>query len=198
MNPATRTTTPRSWASSSHGETFASWSSAVTTISSPSLRVRAECARQQEVERGHARAEGGLVGRAAEERPGLLVREVDQLDGADARLVRRADVRVVLAQVARDRVDHLVGALRPAGPVEEGEAPVERREARANGSRCRASLRSPDFLAVDDPVVPGLRGERVAHEAAGLRPAEELRRALSGSGAGASCTSNVASISTNA
>ena len=59
-------------------------------------------------------------------RPAVDVRALDQLDRAHARLVRRADVRVVLAQVARDRVDHLVGALRAAGPVEEREPAVER------------------------------------------------------------------------
>ncbi len=40
MSPPTWITRPRSCASSSQGETFASWSSAVTTISSPSRRVR--------------------------------------------------------------------------------------------------------------------------------------------------------------
>jgi hypothetical protein len=89
-----------------------------------------ERAAQEEVERGHARTERNLFGRAAEEARCLLVSEVDELDRPDARLVRGADVRVVLAQVARDRVDDLVRALRPSRPVEEGETPVECREAR--------------------------------------------------------------------
>ena len=56
----------------------------------------------------------------------------DQRLGRAARPVRAADVRVRLAQVARDRVDHLVRHLRPAGAVEEGERRVERREAAAH------------------------------------------------------------------
>ena len=58
-----------------------------------------------------------------------LVGAVDEPVRPAARLVRRADVGVVLAQVARDGVDDLVRALRPARPVEEREAPVERGEA---------------------------------------------------------------------
>ena len=94
----------------------------------------AERAREQEVERGHALAEGDLVGMAGEEAAGGGAGALDQLDGADAGLVRRADVRVVLAQVARDRVDHLVRALRPARPVEEGEPAVECGIAGADGA----------------------------------------------------------------
>ena len=92
-----------------------------------------EGAAQQEVERGHALPERGLSGRAAEERRGLLVRQLDELGRPPARLVRRADVRVVLAQVARDRVDDLVGALRSSRAVEERESAVERGETRADG-----------------------------------------------------------------
>ena len=66
------------------------------------------------------------LGRAAEERRGLLVRDVDELHRSDARLVGRADVGVVLAQVARDRVDDLVGALCASRPVEEREPAIER------------------------------------------------------------------------
>ena len=88
-----------------------------------------ERAAEQEVERGHALPERGLVGRAAEETTRGFVGEVDELDRPDARLVGRPDVRVVLAEVARDRVDDLVGALGPARAVEEREAAVERGEA---------------------------------------------------------------------
>ena len=97
------------------------------------LQLPAERAREQEVERRHARPERDLVRVAGEEPAGRHARPLDQLHRADARLVRRADVRVVLAQIPGDRVDHLVRALRPAGPVEEGEPAVERGEPRANG-----------------------------------------------------------------
>jgi hypothetical protein len=96
-------------------------------------QVAAERTGEQEVERGHALPEGDLVRMAGEEAAGRGPRVLDQLHRPDARLVRRADVRVVLAQVARDRVDHLVRALRPAGAVEEGQLAVERGEAGADG-----------------------------------------------------------------
>jgi len=92
-----------------------------------------ECAREQEVERGHALAERDLVGVAGQEPACGGAGALDQLHRADARPVRRADVRVVLAEVARDRVDHLVRALRPARPVEERELAVERGETGADG-----------------------------------------------------------------
>ena len=88
---------------------------------------------EEEVERRHALAERDLARRAAEERRGPLVGEVDERGRPLRRPVRRADVRVVVAEVVGDRVDHLVGALGPAGAVEERQPAVERREARADG-----------------------------------------------------------------
>ena len=82
----------------------------------PALERPPECPGEQEVECGHARPERDLTRVAGHEAARGRVRALDQLDRSDARLVRRADVRVVLAQVARDRVDHLVRALRAAGP----------------------------------------------------------------------------------
>ena len=65
---------------------------------------------------------------------GLLVRRVDQLDRPDGRLVRRADVRVVLAQiVARSRRSPRPGT-GSSRAVEECESSVERGEPRAD--RC--------------------------------------------------------------
>ena len=90
------------------------------------LQRPAERAREQEVEGGHALPERDLIGVAGEEAARAEVRALDQLDRSHARVVGRTHVRVVLAQVARDRVDHLVGALRAAGPVEEREPAVER------------------------------------------------------------------------
>ena len=133
-----------------------------------------ERAAQEEVQRGHALAERGLARRAAEERAGALVRQVDELGRSDARLVRRADVGVVLAQVARDRVDDLVRALRPSRPVEEREAAVERGEARADGGDVESGGAHSDLLAVDDPAMPGPRCQGVRDEAAVLCPRDEL------------------------
>ena len=88
---------------------------------------------QKEVERGHTRPEGDLLGRAAEERARPLVGALDDLVRLAAGLVGRADVGVRVAQVARDRVDHLVGTLSTARAVEECEWPLQCREARAHG-----------------------------------------------------------------
>jgi hypothetical protein len=46
------------------------------------LQLARERAGEQEVERRHALAEGDLVGRAAQERSGLLMRKVDERRGA--------------------------------------------------------------------------------------------------------------------
>ena len=59
-------------------------------------------------------------------------RAVDELVRASRGLERAAEVRVRVAQVARDCLDHRVGHLRPAGPVEERERLLERGEPRAN------------------------------------------------------------------
>ncbi len=76
-----------------------------------------ERAREQEVECGHARPERDLVGRRPEEGRGALTRPRDELVGSAARLVRRADVRVRLAQVAaRSRRSPSSGHCVPPGP----------------------------------------------------------------------------------
>jgi hypothetical protein len=64
---AKRTTRSRSCASSSQGETLPSWSSWVTTISSPAFSSLPIGAAEREVERRHVRAEDDLLRRAAEE-----------------------------------------------------------------------------------------------------------------------------------
>ena len=112
------------------------------------LQRAPERAGEQEVERGHARPERDLVRVALQEAAGGRMRSLDQLDGADARLVGRADVRVVLAQVARDRVDHLVRALGAARPVEEGQPAVERRVAGPN----RLHIQHRDAHASSSPL----------------------------------------------
>ena len=85
-----------------------------------------------EVERRHVGAEDHLVRRAAEEGCGRESRVGDEPLRTPARLVGATDVRVRLAQVGRDRVDHLVGNLCAARPVEEGELVLEGREACSN------------------------------------------------------------------
>ena len=96
------------------------------------LELAGEGTREEEVESGHALPERDLAGIAAEERGGTLVRGIDHLVRPARGLVGRADVRVVLAQVPGDRVDHLVGALRPTRAVEEREPAVEGAEAGAH------------------------------------------------------------------
>ena len=100
---------------------------------SPWLELARERTGKEEVESGHALPERHLAGIAAQENTRTLVRCVDHRVRPARGLVGRADVRVVLAQIAGDRVDHLVGALRPARTVEESEPAVEGAEARADG-----------------------------------------------------------------
>jgi hypothetical protein len=98
------------------------------------LELAPERAREREVERRHVRAEDDLFRRAAEEVAAGPARLVHERLRATARRVRAADVRVRGAQVVRDRLDHLVRHLRAAGPVEEDELVLERREPRPH--RC--------------------------------------------------------------
>ena len=92
------------------------------------LERAADRPREGEVQRGHVRPEDDLLVRAAEEARRARPRLVEQHLGTAARLVGPADVRVRLAQVGADGVDHRVGHLRPAGAVEEDEFALERRE----------------------------------------------------------------------
>ena len=89
--------------------------------------------REGEVQGRHVGAKYRLVGRAAEPLPRRQASIGDERVGASARLERASGVRVRLPEVAVDRVDYLVGHLRPAGTVEEREARAERGEAAADG-----------------------------------------------------------------
>ena len=75
-----RTTRSLSRASSSQGETFASWSRRVTTTSSPALPVARGRSREREVERRHVRAEADLVGCRTQEARNRSVGLLDDLD----------------------------------------------------------------------------------------------------------------------
>ena len=85
-------------------------------------------AREREVERRHVRAEDDLLFARAEEARRRRAGVVEEHLRPAARLVRAADVRVRLAQVAGDGVDDRVGDLRAAGAVEEDEVALQRRE----------------------------------------------------------------------
>ena len=88
--------------------------------------------REHEVEVGHARPEDRLARRAAEEAACGLVRGLHELARAPARLELPSDVCVGLAQVAGDRVDHLVRHLCPGRAVEERIRPSQRGEPRSD------------------------------------------------------------------
>ena len=85
-------------------------------------QLPADRAGEREVERRHVLSEHDLLGRAAEEpragEPGFG----DERIASHARLERPAEVRVRLAQIAGDRVDHGIRHLRAARPVEERPA----------------------------------------------------------------------------
>ena len=152
------TTRPRSWASSSHGETLPSWSRRVTTISSPAFHVRAAVGEPGSTSEGHVRAERHLFGGATEgngrPRPGRRPRP----HGPLARLERPADVRVRLAQIGRDGVDHLVGHLCAARPVEQHEIAPERAVARSNSLDVERTVAARENLL----AFLGRRAERLA------------------------------------
>ena len=141
-----------------------------------------ERAGEEEVQRGHALAEGGLARRAAEERRRRArARSATSSSVRQARLVRGADVGVVLAQVARDGVDDLVRALRAARPVEEREAPVERGEARAHcGDVEKRGTHEVTSWPLTIQSMPRSRDQRVGNEAAVLGLREELLHGLRG------------------
>ena len=84
-----------------------------------------ERAREREVERRHVLAEDRLRGRTAEEASRGGVRQLDELVAAAAGGERSAEVRVGLAEIPGDRVDHGTRALSSAGSVEEGDAGAE-------------------------------------------------------------------------
>ena len=99
---------------------LASWSSRVTTISSPAFSVRASEREMCSVRRGHVVAEHDLVRRGGvqEIRHGgvrLLQHRVRLLAGAEGAFV----VGVAVQQVAVDAVEALLGDLCPARVVEE-------------------------------------------------------------------------------
>ena len=89
-----RTVRSRSWASSSQGETFASWSSLVQRISSPAPKLAAGRAREREESVVMFGPKTTSSPGAAEEAAGDLARRAVERLGAAARLVRAARVRV--------------------------------------------------------------------------------------------------------
>ena len=128
---ALRTTRPWSCATSSQGDTLASWSSAVTTISSPGSSVRATACASRKLSvvmlAPNAIPSGSPpVNSAAAARP----RSISSSEAAEVG-EGPAEVRVRAAQVAVDGVEHLLRRLRPAGTVEVGGARREGREALA-------------------------------------------------------------------
>ena len=93
----------------------------------------ADRAGEHEVERRHVLAEDRLVGLATQEVGGREPGLGEQGVAAPAATEAAAEVRVRLAQVGRDGVDHRVGALRAAGPVEERGRSPQRGEVGADG-----------------------------------------------------------------
>src|SRR5581483_157583 len=158
-------------------------------------QIAGDRAGEREAERRHVRAEHDLGRVAAEEARGREPRAGDHCLAAAARLEVPAEVRVRLAQVAGDRVDHLVRHLRPAGAVEERERPPERGEARADGGA--------PFVA--HPTSPPLTRQVYAGFTVSDAPTKQSCSALassslsaSASGGGSTRTSRRHSISTNA
>ena len=117
-----RTVTSRSAAIARQVETFASWSSVVTTISSPACEGGADRPPDVQGQGRHVVAELDLLGaRGTEEVGDRRVALVDHRVAQLARPEGAAGVGVHVAVVAADRVDHALRDLRPAGAVQEGD-----------------------------------------------------------------------------
>ena len=135
--PAARVCTVSSWsrATRSHGETFASWSSCVTTISSPGSSVRATAWASRKLSVVMFGAEGDLSGRAAREVGRRGARGLDHGVGLLGGHERRRRGSRSSAQVARDGLDH--GASAPASrPGRRGTSPAGPPTSRARAGKC--------------------------------------------------------------
>ena len=181
--PTERTTIPMSSCRASHGATLPSWSSRVTSTSSPAFSSRASARVSRKLSEVMLWPNATSSPEQPRNEPAFSCARSTSADRAPRRLVRRADVGVVVAQVAGDRVDHLVGALGAAGAVEEGEPPLQRGEARTDGGDVEQGGTQEQFLSVDGPVVVGLHGQRGADEAVALALRDE-RAQLVGGGRG--------------
>ena len=112
-------------------------------------RVAIGRAREGEVERGHVRAEDDLLGAAAEEAARRAPRLADEQVAPPARLERSAEVCVRFPQIPRDRVDHLVGHLSPAGRVEKRKLAAERGEPSSDRGRIDYERRHKTAMLAD-------------------------------------------------
>ena len=119
------TVTPRSAAIARQVETLASWSRRRHDDLVTRLEGRPDRSAEMERERRHVRAELDLVRRGGTEQVGYRgVGLVGHRVGPPARGERTAGVRVRVAEVARDRVDHPLRDLGAARPVEEDGRPA--------------------------------------------------------------------------
>ena len=97
------------------------------------LKIAPSGPREREVQCRHVGAEPDLVWAGPEEPRRSLVRRRHDVVASVARLERSSQVGIRLAQIRGHRLDHGVGHLRPAGPVEERGRPRQGRKARADG-----------------------------------------------------------------
>ena len=122
--------------------------------------------RQREVQRGHVRPEDHLVRLAAQEPGRLVLGLLEDLRDPDAGGVAGAQVRARLPQRPRDRLAHLVGDLRAAGGVEEGETLLQRGKPGPDGRDVH--LRVEVFASTEHGV--GLRARPACPRRPRLRP----------------------------
>ncbi len=99
----------------------------------PGAQRAADGAREHEVECRHVLAEDRLGRIAVQERASREPRLCEERVALPACSERAAEVRVRLAQIVRDRVDHRIRALCPSWSVEERGRTLQRGEAGADG-----------------------------------------------------------------
>ena len=119
-----RTVAPASSAASTQGLTLASWSSRVTTTSSPGPSVRAT---EREMANSSVVAFGPKTTSSASALRSAAARWASAITSSVSWLVANAPcVLLLLRQVRRHRLDHGFGDLRAAGRVDEEAGPVRR------------------------------------------------------------------------
>ena len=168
-----RTVAPAASAASTQGRMFASWSSRVTTTSSPGRQPRAD---------GAGEVEGQLRHRPPEHDPARVGTEQvrdrrtgahDDVLGPPLGVGDRAPVGEPRRHRAGDRLGHRRRHLRAARPVEVGHAVVERRELGADAREIHAD-------SVSDLGGAGVAGGDRRVSSGGVTGAGLVRRPTAG------------------
>jgi hypothetical protein len=144
LNFTVRMVTPFS-SSAFQGEKFASWSSSVSTISSPGPSSRPMSAAHGESQRCHVRAENDFIRFAIQKVGHCRPRFRDHAVGVAAGLVSAAGVGVVARQVVRDGVNDALRHLRATRAIQKNRGmPMDGLRERGNCARTQVRSSAVD------------------------------------------------------